>query len=1010
MRTSRYFAWTSFCLCVFQLLAPVPVEITAQQVTPENISYEGQHISSVEIAGRPDLDVRQLQQLIAQPANAPYSQEKVDDTVAALKNTGQFNDVKLEIRPQASGLEVLFVVLPAIYFGTFDFGNATRVFSYTRLLQVANYPNKEPYTPGRVEEAESNLLTFFHRSGYFLATVEPESQTDTDHGVVNVLFHVNLKRKARFGNIMLTGVSDAETKRLHNSLRSWSAWLRGASLKSGKTYSLHRLDKATTYLQSALGRRHYLAAQVRLISANYSPQTNRADITFNVVKGPPITIKTQGGRVSGRNLRRLIPIYQENAADADLVEEGARNLVSYFQGKGYFDATVHTRTTSQDNATTIWYDINKGRKGKVTSIEFRGNQHFDKDDLAPQLEVSKGRFFSRGKYSEQLLRKTKRNIEALYQNAGYSQATVTPDVVNRNGKLAISFEVNEGVRDMVDSLTVSGNHTLSENEFAPEGLNLLPENPYSQQLLERDRNQIMAEYLKRGYLTANFSSTVKPLKNHPHRVAVIYNIYEGPQVHTSSVATLGKQHTRPQIIAHSAKIPVGQPLSETQLLESESKLYQLGIFDWADVDTRRPITDQSDAEVLIKLHEAKRNDLIYGFGFEVINRGGSVPSGTVALPNLPPAGLPKGFQTSQQTFWGPRGSIQYKRLNFRGLGETVSIGGLAARLDQRGAISWSAPSFLNSIWSSNLTLTGERTSENPIFTARLVEAGFQLQRNLDRKKTQTLFLRYSFRRTDLANLLIPELVPDPADRNERLSTLSTSFIRDTRDSPLDAHKGIYESFDVGINPSALGSNTNFARFLGQTAYYMPIGGNNRRSGNNSNNGNSIVSNNSGYSMVWANSLRLGLETAFAGSHIPLSEKFFSGGGSTLRGFPLNGAGQQQVVAVCGTPGDPATCGKISVPVGGAQLVIFNSELRFPMPLPLPIVDPSKIGGVAFYDGGNVYSSVGFQNFFSNYSNTVGFGFRYSTPVGPVRIDIGHNLNAPPGVKATQLFITLGQAF
>jgi outer membrane translocation and assembly module TamA len=66
-----------------------------------------------------------------------------------------------------------------------------------------------------------------------------------------------------------------------------------------------------------------------------------------------------------------------------------------------------------------------------------------------------------------------------------------------------------------------------------------------------------------------------------------------------------------------------------------------------------------------------------------------------------------------------------------------------------------------------------------------------------------------------------------------------------------------------------------------------------------------------------------------------------------------------------------------------------------------------LGVVAFYDGGNVFRTIGFHG---QYTNTLGFGFRYATPVGPVRIDIGHNLNAPPGIKATQYFITLGQAF
>jgi outer membrane translocation and assembly module TamA len=79
-------------------------------------------------------------------------------------------------------------------------------------------------------------------------------------------------------------------------------------------------------------------------------------------------------------------------------------------------------------------------------------------------------------------------------------------------------------------------------------------------------------------------------------------------------------------------------------------------------------------------------------------------------------------------------------------------------------------------------------------------------------------------------------------------------------------------------------------------------------------------------------------------------------------------------------------------------------------MPLPI--KKGLGVVAFYDGGNAFESVGFgvNNFWDKYSNSVGGGLRYSTPVGPIRIDIGHNLSPIPGIKATQIFVTLGQAF
>jgi len=100
---------------------------------------------------------------------------------------------------------------------------------------------------------------------------------------------------------------------------------------------------------------------------------------------------------------------------------------------------------------------------------------------------------------------------------------------------------------------------------------------------------------------------------------------------------------------------------------------------------------------------------------------------------------------------------------------------------------------------------------------------------------------------------------------------------------------------------------------------------------------------------------------------------------------------------------------VSVPVGGKQLVILNSELRFPLGISAPLVG-GALGGAVFYDGGNVYTNVQFTNIFPDFTHTLGFGLRYKTPVGPVRIDIGHLLNAPPGVKSLQFFVTLGQSF
>src|SRR5437660_10130498 len=151
-------------------------------------------------------------------------------------------------------------------------------------------------------------------------------------------------------------------------------------------------------------------------------------------------------------------------------------------------------------------------------------------------------------------------------------------------------------------------------------------------------------------------------------------------------------------MAQTSKIPAESPMRRAQLLEAESRLYDLNIFDWSSVGSRKPITDQTDEMALVKVHEAKRNELTYGVGFEVSHRGGNIPGGTVAIPGGGPGIGLGGTQIapSQSTFASPRGLLEFNRRNIRGLGETASASILLARLDQRLLTTYSQPHFIGS--------------------------------------------------------------------------------------------------------------------------------------------------------------------------------------------------------------------------------------------------------------------------------------------------------------------------
>jgi outer membrane protein assembly factor BamA len=323
---------------------------------------------------------------------------------------------------------------------------------------------------------------------------------------------------------------------------------------------------------------------------------------------------------------------------------------------------VNQQVQDDPASISLVYQIDKGDRHKVAQIAFRGNRHFDEDDLSTQVATHAGHLFSRGRFSNELLTASVDSLTGYYHDAGFGDVKVQPKVVGRERQVYITFEISEGPQTLIDALHVEGNTTQPISKLAPDGLKLGPGKPYSQRLVNQDRDQIMATYLELGYLTAAFKSTVKAAPGHPHQVEATYSIEEGTSTRVEDVLVVGAQHTRRRFINRTADVRAGRPLSQGKLLESESRLQNTGVFDWASVGPRAPITDQREEEVLIKVHEAKRNSLTYGIGLQLIPRTGNVPAGTAVLPGLPPVGLPTSIQTSQQEIISPRGSLEYTRL------------------------------------------------------------------------------------------------------------------------------------------------------------------------------------------------------------------------------------------------------------------------------------------------------------------------------------------------------------
>lgn len=951
-------------------------------------TFDGQTVSAIDLIANPHRDIESFRSSVTQQVGEPYAQAKVEASISALQKQGNFDKVTVNVVPDISGLRLNFILEPAYYLGMVNFQGADKFFSYTRLLQTVNLEEEDPYDQVRIPIAKTALLNFLKHNGYFQAQVDPELQIDDSKQLVSVNFVVTMGKQARIGDISVEGADSIEQTWLLHKAHSLHARFTGSLLKPGKPYSAERIDAATKLLKRSLTQQHRLESKVHEAAPVYHADTNRVDVAFDVTLGPRVVIRTSGARLSsipfesGREMKKLVPAYSEGTIDNELVQEGQNNLINYFQKKGFYDVKVATDFQQRPDEISLVYKIDRGRKHRVDHISFHGNSQIAQETLMDQIVIKRSHLWTHGSISQKLLKKSVDNLRAFYRDRGYEDVKVTDHVTDHEPKIDVAFEIDEGAQTLVDKIQISGNNNIPENQLtAPRGFELKAGAAFSARELSDDRNRISATYFEHGYLNAEVRTKVSRHSDDLHRIDVTYLITEHQMVRVSDIVYLGENHTRGSLIKKTANLHSESPMKKSDLLAAESRLYDLNVFDWSSVGPRKPITDQSEEDTLVKVHEAKRNEVTYGFGFEVSHRGGNIPTGTVAVPGLPTIGLGNNqVAPSQSTFASPLGSIEFTRRNMRGLAETASASLLLSRLDQRIMTTYAQPHFLGSSWGSLSSFSIERTSENPLFAASLGDLSFQVEKLVSRKRNSRLQLRYDFNKTVLSHLLVPELVL-PQDRSVHLSTFSGTLIRDTRDKPLDAHRGIFATTTVGITPAQLGSSASFARLFTQYAFYKSL-----------------------HSLVFANSVRLGLAKAFDGSFVPTSQLYFSGGGTSLRGFPIDEAGPQRLVPFCNVLKNQSGCVDVTVPVGGTQLFLLNSELRFPLRL------MKNLGGVVFYDGGNVYSAINWNNFTGNYTNTVGIGLRYATPIGPIRIDLGRNLNPVPGIGATQYFITLGQAF
>ncbi len=805
-----------------------------------------------------------------------------------------------------------------------------------------------PYLPGDTTAAVARIADLLKRNGFYNAGVEPTTSTREPTQEIHMDYHVNPGGRAKFDGLIANGDS---LRPLDKLIRS-SGWKRFHGYFGGwHQLTDTRLDNGLDNLRSWYPKHDRLLAQVNLVNLDYHSDANTVTPVLSIDPGPPVLIRLRGAKVSSGKLRSLLPIYEERSVDRDLLEEGSRDLASYFETQGYFDAHASYVTANPPNGEQlIDYHVDLGARHKIVKLEIHGNRYFDTETLRERMSVIPATLvrYRYGRYSRAALDRDLDSIRNLYRSNGFRNVQVTSRLIDDyNGakaRIAIFIDIKEGPQWFVSKLTFEG---VSPDARPPLMLLLhsTQGQPYSDLAIATDRDNVLDYYFNNGYPAAKFDFTSVP-STQPQHVDLTFIVTPGDRVYVRNVVVDGLKRTRPDLVTDRISLRAGDPLSQSEINGSQRRLYDLGIFSRVDAAIQNPDGEEPTKYVLYSIEEAGRYSMNVGVGAEI----GRIGGGTTSLDS--PAGV---------TGFSPRFSLGVSRLNFFGLGHTMSLQTLVSTLEQRALLTYVAPQFLgNPKLSLQLSALFDISHDIRTFSARREEGSIQFAQKLS--KADTLQYRFTYRKVNILGtpLISPDLIP-LLSQQVRVGFLSMSYIQDKRDDPIDSHKGTYTSIDFALASGVLGSQTSFGRIVARNSSYYQIT----------------------KDLVLARTTDFGLIERYAGlSDIPLAERFFGGGAFSNRAFPDFQAG----------PRDPIT----GFPVGGDALFMNTVELRFPL-----IGD--NLGGVLFNDLGNVYSAVnkislGFrQPNLQDFDYAVqgfGFGLRYRTPLGPVRVDFSLSPNSP----------------
>ena len=882
--------------------------LSVTQPAEEAPSLEGETLAAVTIEAPPE-DVHRLSRYVEMRPGEPFHAATVRHAVELFHATGDYEDIRVEARRGPAGVDLVFRPVPAPLLSEVRI-TGTPVVRPGEVRKIARLRAREPLWPPRLEQAARDVAVALVERGYLEARVA--ATTDRTAGGADAVFDIRPGPLVRVGAATVEGVAGSPERLLRERIRP----------RMGQPFRRAKALAAAEQMRRDLAQGGWWRAQVELLET-YDPAAARMALVFHATPGPRPHVEVRGTAVPAGLLRSLERGLREGALAADALEQGRELVEDHFRRLGFRDVAVsHHQQAGPAETVAVIYEIAPGAPAQVRSVEVDGFP-----DLAPPLKVRAG-----AALQDRLVEEDVATLKRALEDRGYARAQVEADVPEGGGELPVVFRVRPGILTTVASFAVRSPQSLPAGEELRE-LRLREGGPYRVRDLARDRASVLAAYRNAGYLQAEVVPEVSlPPEGGP--VDVVLRVEPGPRTQVDHIVISGLLATREEVVRRELALEEGGALGAQKVLESQRRLGSLGIFQKVTVSEMDP-ESSSARSVVVTADEGPRTAVSYGIGYAEHER------------------LRFSTEVTRRNLWGLDRSITaFARISFRG-----------SRLET----TFREPYLFGR--RHELFVTAFREEEDRD-SFDFVRYGGLLQTGRTLSPSWSLILRYAYQETSVFNIEVPLDEVDRQFRSTTFSGPSASVVNDTRDDPLDPHRGRFVGADVQISHEVLGGDSFMKGFV-QAATYQRVAAR----------------------TVLAVSGRLGLGRTFGFDEplrLPLPDRFFAGGDYSLRGFATDLAGPVAVLP----------SGEV-IPTGGNGLLLGGAELRYDV--------GRRFSAAAFTEAGNVYPQVSDMTL-SDMRYTAGLGLRYKSALGPLRIDWGYKLDRRVGEKPYHVHFTIGHAF